>query len=85
MLPTRPRYLANTNMAVAGLGMALLPDFQALLFVAAKELVPVPDGWSRPPAVVHAVLHSARLMSVTLRAFIDTARAFPLASGAGRA
>ena len=83
-LPERPRYLANTNMAVrdmaiAGLGIALLPDFQAAPFVAVGQLAPVLSGWSRPPVEVHAVMPSTRLMSPTVRAFIETAaRTFPV-------
>lgn len=82
-LPSGSRYLANTNMAVrdmavAGLGVALLPCFQAAPFVAAGQLTPVLSGWSRPPVEVHAVLPTSRLMSATTRAFIDLARSFPL-------
>ncbi|MBL9046455.1 MAG: LysR family transcriptional regulator [Tabrizicola sp.] len=78
-LPSAPRYIANTNMAVrdmavAGLGVALLPDFQAAPFVAAGQLSPLLHGWSRPRVEVHAVMPSTRLMSATVRAFIDLAR-----------
>ena len=78
-LPSGARYLANTNMAVrdmavAGLGVALLPCFQAAPFVAAGHLAPVLPGWARPPVEVHAVMPSTRLMSATVRAFIDLAR-----------
>lgn len=77
-LPERPRYIANTNMAVrdmavASLGVALLPDFQAAPFVAARQLVPVLPGWSSPSVEVHVVVPSARLMSATVRAFVDLA------------
>lgn len=82
-LPGQPRYVANTNMAVrdiavAGLGVALLPCFQAAPFVTAGRLTPVLSGWSRPPVEVHAVIPTSRLMSATTRAFIDLARSFPL-------
>lgn len=78
-LPVRPRYIANTNMAVrdmavAGLGIALLPHFQAAPFVAAGQLAPVLPGWSRPRVEVHAVMPSTHLMSATVRAFIDLGR-----------
>ena len=87
-LPRHPRYRANTNMAVrdmavAGLGVALLPDFQAVPFVAAGQLAPVLPGWTRAPVPVHAVLPSARLMSATVRAFVDHARAAFPASATG--
>jgi LysR family transcriptional regulator, regulator for bpeEF and oprC len=77
-LPGTPRYLANTNMAVrdmavAGLGVALLPDFQAAPFIAAGKLAPVLPGWSRSPVAVHAVLPSGRLVSANVRAFVDLA------------
>jgi LysR family transcriptional regulator, regulator for bpeEF and oprC len=82
-LPSGPRYVANTNMAVrdmavAGLGVALLPCFQAAPFVEAGQLAPVLSGWSRPPVEVHAVIPTSRLMSATTRAFIDLARGLPL-------
>lgn len=78
-LPSVPRYLANTNMAVrdmavAGLGVALLPCFQAAPFVEEDLLAPILTGWSRPPVAVHAVSASRKLVSPTIRAFIDTAR-----------
>jgi DNA-binding transcriptional LysR family regulator len=85
-LPTRPRYVANTNMAVrdmaaAGLGVALLPDFQARPLVEAGALAPTLAGWTRPPAETHAVMPSARLTSGTVRAFLDFARSgFPNAA-----
>lgn len=78
-LPSGPRYLANTNMAVrdmavAELGVALLPCFQAAPFVEEGLLTPILTGWSRPPVEVHAVLASSKLVSPTIRAFINTAR-----------
>lgn len=78
-LPSGPRYLANTNMAVrdmavGGLGIALLPRFQAAPFVAAGQLAPVLPGWSRPRVEVYAVMPSIRLMSATVRAFINLVR-----------
>jgi DNA-binding transcriptional LysR family regulator len=77
-LPATPRYLANTNMAVrdmtvAGLGISLLPDFQAAPLVSQTTLVPVLPGWSRPPVLVHAVMPSTRRMPITARAFIELA------------
>ncbi len=79
-LPSQPRYLGNTNMAVrdmavAGLGAALLPDFQAAPFVSAGQLAPVLPGWSRPRVEVHAVMPSARLLSATVRTFVELAAA----------
>lgn len=80
-LPNRFRYVANTNMAVrdmtvAGLGIAMLPDFQAHTFVAAGQLLPVLPGWTRAPVAIHAVLPTGRLMSINVKAFIDIARKF---------
>jgi DNA-binding transcriptional LysR family regulator len=79
-LPERPRYLADTNMAVrdmavAGLGVALLPCFQAQPFVEAGALAAILPGWTRPPAEVHAVMPAGRLASRALRAFVDHAAA----------
>ncbi|QYK40330.1 MAG: LysR family transcriptional regulator [Paracoccaceae bacterium] len=78
-LPARPRYLANTNMAVrdmavAGLGIALLPRFQATPFVTTGSLTPVLSGWTRQPVEVHAVMATRRRMSALVRAFLDVAR-----------
>jgi LysR family transcriptional regulator for bpeEF and oprC len=74
------RLLVNNNMAardaaVAGLGVALLPLFQAEPKVREGELVEVLAGWSRPPAPIHAVFPSSRYLSPKVRAFIDLARA----------
>jgi LysR family transcriptional regulator for bpeEF and oprC len=74
------RLVVNNNMAardaaVAGLGMALLPRFQAEPRVRQRELVEMLPGWTRPPAPIHAVFPSSRYLAPKVRAFIDLARA----------
>lgn len=65
--------MAVRGMAIAGLGIALLPNFQATPFVAAGQLAPVVPGWSRPPVPVYAVILSARLLSATVQNFVNAA------------
>lgn len=77
-LPVRARYTANTNMAlrdmaVAALGVALLPRFQAAPFVLAGQLTPVLCGWARVPVEIHAVMPSRKLLTPTVREFIALA------------
>lgn len=73
-----PRYLANTHMAVrdaaiAGVGIALVPDFQVRASVANGDLRRVLPAWSRVPVPVHAVYPSTRYLTPKVRAFVDCA------------
>jgi DNA-binding transcriptional LysR family regulator len=61
-------------MAVASLGIAPFPQFQAAPFVAAGQLAPVLPGWSRSRVEVRAIMPSTCLTSATARAFIDPGR-----------
>jgi LysR family transcriptional regulator for bpeEF and oprC len=72
--------VANSNIvagdaAVAGLGIVLLPRFQAKQHVLNGSLVEILQGWSPEPVPVHAVFPSSRYLSPKVRAFIDFARA----------
>ncbi len=73
------RLLVNNNdvlrqAAVAGLGVALLPKFQAARHMETHELVELLPGWTRPPVPVHAVFSSTKFMAPKVRAFVDLAR-----------
>ncbi len=77
-IETRPRLVVNNHVgardaAVGGLGIALLPRFQAAPFVRDGRLVEVLPGWTRPPAPIHAVFASSRYLSPKVRSFIDLA------------
>jgi LysR family transcriptional regulator, regulator for bpeEF and oprC len=72
----KARFRANNNLAVrqcaaGGLGIALLPDFQAAPLVRDGLLKPVLKGWGREPVPVHAVFASSRYLSPKVRAFVD--------------
>jgi LysR family transcriptional regulator, regulator for bpeEF and oprC len=78
-IATSPRLLVNNNAflreaAAAGLGIALLPQFQAAALVAQGHLQTIMPGWSRPPVPVHAVFPSTRFLAPKVRAFVDLAR-----------
>lgn len=73
-----PRFRANNNLAIreaaaGGLGVAVLPHFQAAPLVAEKALRPVLPGWGRTPAPVNAIFTPSRFMPLKLRLFIDHA------------
>lgn len=75
-----PRLLVNTHIAArdaaaAGLGIALLPRFQAQPLVEAGALRLVLAGWACDPVPVHAVFAGSRFLSPKVRAFVDAARA----------
>jgi DNA-binding transcriptional LysR family regulator len=80
VIAAAPRLLVNTHLAVrdaviAGLGVGLLPEFQAAAWVEAGALVPVVPGWGRAPVAVHAVYASHRYLAPKVRAFVELARA----------
>jgi LysR family transcriptional regulator, regulator for bpeEF and oprC len=75
-----PRLLVNNHAflraaAQEGLGIALLPEFQAAPLAAQGALVRLLPGWSRPPVPVHAVFPSTRFLTPKVRAFVDLAKA----------
>jgi len=57
--------------AVAGMGIALLPNFIVERAVADGRLVPVLCDWEAPAITVNAVYPSARRVPMKTRAFID--------------
>jgi DNA-binding transcriptional LysR family regulator len=66
--------IAARDVAAEGLGIALLPRFQADPLVRDGGLIEVLPGWSRPPVPIHAVFPSSRYLSPKVRAFVDLAR-----------
>jgi len=77
-IEARPRLVVNNHVgardaAVGGLGIALLPRFQATPFVGERTLIEVLPGWTRTPAPIHAVFASSRYLTPKVRAFIDLA------------
>lgn len=81
-IEARPRLVVNNHVgardaAIGGLGIALLPRFQAASFVRDGALVEVLPGWTRTPAPIHAVFASSRYLTPKVRAFIDLAREQP--------
>jgi DNA-binding transcriptional LysR family regulator len=74
------RFIVDNNImardaAAAGLGIAMLPRFQAAPFERDGRLVGILRGWSRTPVPIHAVFPSSRYLAPKVRAFIDLARA----------
>jgi DNA-binding transcriptional LysR family regulator len=81
-IETRARLVVNNHVGardatVDGLGIALLPRFQAAPFVSDGRLVEVLPGWTRALAPVHAIFASSRYLSPKVRAFIDLACSQP--------
>lgn len=66
--------IAAQNMALAGLGIAQLPQFMAQPYVAGGSLVRVLPEWAAIPMPVHAVFASTRYMDPKVRGFIDLCR-----------
>ena len=62
------------DAAIAGLGIALLPDFIVGDALAAGQLVEVLARWRAPPGAVYAVYPQHREGSVTIRAFTQFLR-----------
>lgn len=65
--------LAARDLAAVGLGIALLPHFQATPLVAEKRLTQVLKDWERVPVPVAALFTSSRYMTPKVRAFVDLA------------
>jgi DNA-binding transcriptional LysR family regulator len=74
----QPRLKANNvfavrDAAIAGLGIAQLPQIVAAAPVAGRQLHAVLPGWSPPTVPVHAVFASARYLTPKVRGFIELA------------
>ncbi len=72
----RPHVAINSfpallDLAVAGAGIARLPELRAQQAVEAGGLVETLAGFAPPPAAVYAVTPSARRRSATVQAMID--------------
>lgn len=67
--------------ALAGLGIALLPESTVRAALARGELLPVLPGWSLPQGIFHVVFPHRRGLLPAVRAFIDfLAETMPLAA-----
>ena len=64
---------AVREAAVAGLGIAQLPQLVAAPAVTSGDLVRLLPDWDPPRVPVHAVFASSRYLSAKVRAFIDLA------------
>jgi len=60
--------------AVAGAGLALLPDFTVGADVDAGRLVRVFPEWATPPVPIHAVIPPGRYSSPNVRVLVDKLR-----------
>lgn len=74
----QPRLKANNvfavrDAAIAGLGVAQLPQILAAPALQTGQLQAVLPSWSPPTVPVHAVFASARYLTPKVRAFIDLA------------
>jgi DNA-binding transcriptional LysR family regulator len=71
--------------ALAGLGVALLPEDSCVEDVRRGALVHILPQWSTPEGTVHLVFTTTRGMLLAVRAFIDHfAEAFSVMRGRGR-
>jgi DNA-binding transcriptional LysR family regulator len=82
-IEARARLIVNNHVGardatVDGLGISLLPRFQAAPYAKDGKLIEVLTGWTRPPAPVHALFASSRYLTPKVRAFIDLACEQPL-------
>lgn len=67
--------------ALAGLGIALLPESTVRAALARGDLLPVLPGWSLPQGIFHVVFPHRRGLLPAVRAFIDfLAETMPLAA-----
>lgn len=60
--------------AVAGMGIALLPDFITADAIATGQLLPVLTEWQAPAIAVHALLPTGRNLPRRTRSFVDFLR-----------
>jgi LysR family transcriptional regulator, regulator for bpeEF and oprC len=64
---------SNANLAavLAGLGISQVGQFAAAAHLERGELVPVLQGWTRPPIPLHVVYPPNRHLSAKVRAFVE--------------
>ncbi|HEY6515501.1 MAG TPA: substrate binding domain-containing protein [Steroidobacteraceae bacterium] len=82
-IEARARLIVNNHVGardatIDGLGIALLPRFQATPYAKGGNLIEVLPGWTRAPAPIHALFASSRYLTPKVRAFIDLACEQPL-------
>ncbi|MEM8838362.1 MAG: LysR family transcriptional regulator [Pseudomonadota bacterium] len=73
-----PRYRVNNNtaamqMAMDGIGIALLPKLLAARGIEERTLTQILREWGSIPVPVHAVFASSRYITPKVRAFVDLA------------
>lgn len=56
---------------LAGIGLAVMPDYQVVQDIAAGRLVRLLPGWSLPAGGIHAVYPPAKYRPARVRAFVD--------------
>ncbi len=75
VLPTGPLFANNGDIAVplvvAGVGIAVLPDFIAADELASGAVVPILTDWSMPQAHLHLLSPPSRLRPARVRALSD--------------
>jgi DNA-binding transcriptional LysR family regulator len=59
--------------ALAGMGLAALPDWAVASDIAEGTLVQVLKGWRTPESGIYAVYPSNRLMAAKVKVFVDAA------------
>lgn len=62
---------ASYVCVLAGIGLAVMPDYQVAEDIAAGRLVRVLPGWSLPAGGIHAVYPPAKYRPARVRAFVD--------------
>lgn len=75
VLPTGPLFANNGDimvpLVVAGVGIALLPDFIAAAELASGAVVPILTDWSLPQAYLHLLSPPSRLRPARVKALSD--------------
>lgn len=62
---------ASYVCVLAGIGLAVMPDYQVVQDIAAGRLVRLLPGWSLPAGGIHAVYPRAKYRPARVRAFVD--------------
>jgi DNA-binding transcriptional LysR family regulator len=62
---------ASYVCVLAGIGLAVMPDYQVVQDIAAGRLVRLLPGWSLPAGGIHAVYPPAKYRPARVRAFVD--------------
>jgi DNA-binding transcriptional LysR family regulator len=70
-------HIGARDATLDGLGVGLLPRFQAAPYIDEGRLIEILPGWTRAPVPVHALFASSRYLAPKVRAFIDLAAESP--------